>query len=79
MASIASPDLRPLAVAAAVRTLAMRVGADCIDHGEEILEPISKPSRRMTAGNPWLDSGQVVIVGVTSDPIPNNAILLHRC
>jgi predicted RNase H-like HicB family nuclease len=27
---------------AAVRALAMRVGADCIDHGEEIPEPFGR-------------------------------------
>jgi predicted RNase H-like HicB family nuclease len=27
---------------AAVRALALRVAADCIDHGEEILEPFTK-------------------------------------
>jgi predicted RNase H-like HicB family nuclease len=34
-------DSRDLAIAA-VRALALRVAADCIDHGEEIPEPLAK-------------------------------------
>jgi predicted RNase H-like HicB family nuclease len=30
------------AAIAAVRALALRVAADCIDHGEEVLEPLAK-------------------------------------
>ena len=34
-------DTREAALAA-VRALALRVAADCIDHGEEVLEPFAK-------------------------------------